>query len=276
MLIMGYDLSAVLSQALPYTNITIVQLLTALIILIVGWVMIKIIVKIFKGRLEKTKIPELMLEFLARFLSVLLYVMIILLAVEALGFSVNSVFLGLSAIIGLVLGFGMQDTIGNLIAGVWIAALRPIDKDEVVDIDGKTGKVEAVGIMATELLTYDNVFITIPNNLVWGRPIINFTRMPTRRVDVAVGISYGSEVDNAVSVAMNFMKEHSMVMKDPAPAVVTTELADSSVNFQLRAWVNTKDYWTVKNDLTNGILNAFKKEGVEIPFPQVDIHMKKE
>lgn len=133
----------------------------------------------------------------------------------------------------------------------------------------------AVGILATELLTYDNVFITIPNNLVWGSPLINFTRMPTRRVDVGVGISYGSDVDKAVSVAMNLMKENDMVLKDPPSAVVTTELADSSVNLQLRAWVNTGDYWATKNGLTNGILNAFRREGVEIPFPQMDVNLKK-
>ncbi|MDY6966511.1 MAG: mechanosensitive ion channel [Halobacteriota archaeon] len=171
-------------------------------------------------------------EFLARFLSVLLYMMVILLAVGALGFSVNSVVLGLSAIIGLVLAFGMQETLGNLVAGVWIGALRPLD--EVVDINGMTGKVTAVGIMAAELLTYDNAFITIPNNLVLGAPIINYTRMPTIRVDVAVGISYDSDVTNAVSVAMNLIKEHKMVLDNPASAVVTTELADSSVNLQLK------------------------------------------
>ncbi|MDY6931852.1 MAG: mechanosensitive ion channel family protein, partial [Halobacteriota archaeon] len=207
--------------------------------------------------------------------SVLLYAMVILLAVGALGFEVNSVFLGLSAIIGLILGFGMQETIGNLIAGVWIAALRPIDKDEVVDINGIMGKVSAVGILATELLAFDNKFITIPNNLVWGSPIINYTRMPTRRVDVNVGISYSSDVSKAVSIASGLMKANSMVMDDPAPAVMTIELADSSVNLQLRAWSSTDDYWTVKNDLTNGILKAFREQGVEIPFPQMDVHLDK-
>jgi len=271
------NLDVLVSQNIPYTDIIIAQLLTALMILIVGWTISKIIVSIFKRRLGNTKLPELIAEFLASFLSVLLYVMVILLAVGALGFHVNSVVLGLSAIIGLVLAFGMQETLSNLAAGVWIAIFRPIDKEDVVDISGKTGKVDAIGIMATELLTYDNTFITIPNNLVWGSPMTNYTRMPTRRVDVGVGISYGSDLDKAVKVAMNLMKEHSMVLEDPASAVVTTELADSSVNLQLRAWVNTEDYWTVKNDLTNRILDTFnREEGIEIPYPQMDVHLKKE
>jgi hypothetical protein len=156
----------------------------------------KIIIVLFRKQLGKTKLTELVAELLARFFSVLLYVAVILLAVGALGFSMNSVVLGLSAVIGIILGFGMQDSITNLASGVWIAALRPIDKDEVVE--GKTGKVTAVGLMATEILSYDNKFITIPNKLVWGSPIVNHTRMPTRRVDVAVGISYESDLKKAI------------------------------------------------------------------------------
>jgi len=269
------DLAGLLQQTLPFTHITVFQLLVALIILIAGWVIAKIIVILFRKELEKTKLPELVAELLARFLSALLYVIVIILAVGALGFSINSVVLGLSAVIGIILGLGLQDSITNLASGVWIAALRPIDKDEVVDVNGMIGKVTAVGLMATELLAYDNKFITIPNKLVWGSPIVNFTRMPTRRVDVAVGISYESDLKKAIQVAMNLMKKHSMVLKDPEPAVVTTELADSSVNLQLRAWTQTEDYWTVKFDLTNGILETFnREEGIEIPYPQLDVHLE--
>ena len=105
---------------------------------------------------------------------------------------------------------------------------------------------------------------------------INFTRMPTRRVDVNVGVSYGTDLDRAIPIAMDTMKKHSLVLGDPESVVVVTELADSSVNFQLRAWSKTADYWTVKGDLTKGIFDAFKREGIEIPFPQMDVHMKQE
>jgi len=98
--------------------------------------------------------------------------------------------------------------------------------------------------------------------------------MPTRRVDVSVGVSYSGNLEKAIKVAMDLMKGHALVMADPAPAVVTTELGDSSVNLQLRAWVKTADYWTVNGDLTNGIFNAYKKEGIEIPYPQMDVHLK--
>jgi small conductance mechanosensitive channel len=161
----------------------------------------------------------------------------------------------------------------NLLAGVWLAALRPIDKGEVVKTNGETGTVDAVGMMATEILSFDNKFITIPNKLVWGSVIVNYTRMPTRRVDVDVGVSYGTDLDRAIPIAMDTMKKHSLVLGDPESVVVVTELADSSVNLQLRAWSKTEDYWTVKGDLTKGIFEAFKKEGIEIPFPQMDVHL---
>ena len=263
-----------MEQTIPYTDITVIQILTAIIVIIIGWIAVKIIVAVFKKELGKTKLPELVVEFLARFLSVLLYVVVILLAVSALGITVGSTVLGLSAVIGLILGFGMQDTMTNLLAGVWLAALRPLDKDDVVTTNGMTGKVNAIGMMATELLAYDNKFITLPNKIVWGSAIVNYTRMPTRRVDVDVGVSYGTELDKAIKVAMDLMKNHSLVLADPAPAVVVIELADSSVNFQLRAWSKTEDYWTVKGDLTKGIFEAFKSEGVEIPFPQMDVHLR--
>jgi len=264
----------VLDEPLPYVGVKPIQVITAIAVLIVGYIVAKIVVSMFKKGLKKTKLPELVVEFLARFLSALLYVAVILLAVRALGIEVGSVVLGLSAVIGLILGFGMQDTLTNLAAGVWIAALRPIDMGEVVEVAGKVGKVNAVGIMSTELLTPDNVLITIPNKLVWGNVITNYTRMPTRRVDVNVGVAYGTDLDKAIKIAMNLMQNHPKVLKDPAPTVVITELADSSINLQLRAWAKTEDYWTVKGDLTKGIYEAYMKEGIEIPFPQMDVHIR--
>lgn len=265
-----------LGQTIPYTEITILQVITAITVLVVGWIAVKIIIAVFKKELVKTKLPELVVEFLARFLSALLYVVVILVAVSAVGITVGSVVIGLSAVIGLILGFGMQDTMTNLLAGVWLAALRPIDKDEVVTTNGMTGKVSAIGMMATELLAYDNKLVTLPNKLVWGSPIINFTRLPTRRVDVSVGVSYGTNLEKAISVAIDLMKSHALVLDDPAPAVVVTELADSSVNLQLRMWTKTPDYWTVNFEVTKGIFEAYKREDVEIPFPQMDVHLKQE
>jgi len=263
-----------MDKPLPYVGVTPLQMATAVAILVIGWVVTKILVGTFKRGLKKTKLPELVVEFLSRFLSALLYVAVILLAVSALGIGVGSVVLSISAVIGLILGFGMQDTLTNLAAGVWITALRPFDKGDVVTVAGQTGKVNAVGIMSTELLTPDNTLITIPNKLVWGSVITNYTRMPTRRVSVDVGVAYGTDLDRAIKIAMDIMKGHPKVLNDPEPSVVITALADSSINLQLRAWTKTEDYWAVKGDLTRAIYETYMKEGIEIPFPQMDVHIK--
>lgn len=265
-----------LGGPLPYIGISPMQIIIALVILIVGWLVIKLIVSAFKKSLSKSKLSDLVIEFLGRFFSALLYVALILLAVSALGVQTGSVILGLSAIIGLILGFGLQDTLTNLASGIWIASLKLIDKGEFVKVSGEMGTVSAVGIMATDLLTLDNKLITVPNKLIWNNTITNYTRMATRRADVSVGVAYGTNLDRAVQIAMDLMKDHPSILSDPAPAVVILELGDSSVNLQLRAWAKKEDWWNVFLDLTKGIYEAYDREGIEIPFPQMDVHLKKE
>lgn len=262
-------------EPLPYIGISPMQVIIALIILVVGWVVIKLIVSAFKRSLEKSKLSELVIEFLERFFSALLYVALILLAVSALGVQTGSVIIGLSAIIGLVLGFGMQDTITNLASGIWIASLKLIEKGEFVEVSGETGTVSTVGIMATDLLTLNNKLITVPNKLIWNNTITIYNRMPTRRADVSVGVAYGTDLDRAVQIAMDLMKNHPKVLSDPVPAVVILELGDSSINLQLRAWAKKEDWWNVFLDLTKEVYEAYNREGIEIPFPQMDVHLKK-
>jgi small-conductance mechanosensitive channel len=265
----------ILEYKLPFVNVTIFKILMFVIVLLVGFAIVKIIVKIFQGSMKKQKLPALVIEFLGRLIGALANIAVLLFALGILGFDVDSVVLGLSAIIGLILAFGLSESFHNFFAGVWLAALRPIDKDEVVSVSGVTGKVSAVGMMATEFHTPDNKFITVPNKLVFGSPIENMSRMPTRRVDVDVGIAYGSSIEKAIRIAMRILRKHPKVLKDPAPSVATTELADSSINLQLRPWTKTDDYWGVKDDVTISIHDEYLKAGIEIPFPQLDVHMVK-
>jgi small-conductance mechanosensitive channel len=265
----------IMGQVIPYTEITVSRFFFAIILLLLGFIISKYIVHIFKRGIQKTRIPDLTIQFLTHFLSILLYVIVILVFLKSLNFDVDSYIVGISAVIGLVLGMGMQDTFTNLTAGICVAAIRPIDKGEMVIVNEQTGKVKSVGVMSTELLTLDNQLITIPNKLVWGSSIVNMTRMPTRRVSVDVGVSYSSDLEKAIGIALNLMKTHPLVLPEPEPAVVTTELANSAINLQLRAWAKTGDMGTVKNNLTTGVLNAYTKEGIEIPFPQMDINIKR-
>lgn len=253
----------ILAFKVPYTELQLSQLLFAFVILIVGIFAAGILSGAFQKGLKKTKLPDLVTEFLMRFIRALLYVAVLLAFVSALGIDMSSVVLSLSAVLGLILGFGMQDSMNNMAAGVWIASLRPMDKGDSVTVNGFSGQVNAIGIMATEILTPDNQIILIPNKLVWGSPIINVTRMPTRRVSIDVKVTNGTDIGKAVNVAMELLKGHGKVLKDPAPAVVSTDIAGSNVILQLRAWTNTQDLGSVKNDLTIGIHDAFNKEGIK-------------
>ncbi len=264
----------IMEQIIPYTGITVSRLTFAIIVLVLGFLISKYIIRILRREMQKTKIPDLTVQFLTHFLSILFYVIISLVFLKSLSFDVDSYIVGISAVIGLVLGLGMQDTLTNLTAGISIAAIRPIDMGETVTVNGQTGKVRSVGIMSTELLTPDNQLITVPNKLVWGSSIVNMTRMPMRRVSVDVGISYSSDLEKAIGIALNIMKKHPLILQGPEPTVVTTELANSSINLQLRAWAKTVDIGTVKNNLTAGIFEAYNREGIEIPFPQMDVNIK--
>jgi len=262
-----------LGYTLPYLNVRIFDILVAAIVLVVGFFVVKLVVHYFKKSMKKTKLPSLVIQFLGRFLSAIFYIVVILLAVSLVGVDVGSVVLGFSAVLGLILGFGLQDTMNNVFSGVWIAALRPLDKDERVEVQGQEGIVTEVGLMATELLKPDNTRITIPNKLIWDEPIINYSRMPERRIDVPVGISYDGDVDKAVEVALDFLRDHEEVLDEPEPQVSVTDLGDSSVNLMLKGWTDKEKYWRVRFNLTEGIFKAYNEADIEIPYPQRDVHV---
>jgi len=262
-----------LGTTLPYIGVRIFDLLVAALILVVGLFLVKLVVYSFKKSLKKSNLPSLVIEFLGRFLSAIFYIVVLLLAVSIVGVDVGSVVLGFSAVLGLILGFGLQDTMNNVFSGVWIAALRPLDMDERVEVQGQEGIVTSVGLMATELLKPDNTRITIPNKLIWDEPIINYSRMPERRIDIPVGISYDGDVDKAVKVALEFLGSHEDILDQPEPQVSVTDLGDSSVNLMLKGWTDKEKYWQVRFDLTKGIFKAYNEADIEIPYPQRDIHI---
>ncbi|MEF8834721.1 MAG: mechanosensitive ion channel family protein [Candidatus Thermoplasmatota archaeon] len=265
-----------LGSTLPYLGVRIFDLLVSALILVIGFFLVKLVVHFFRKSLKKSKLPSLVIEFLSRFLSTIFYVVVLLMAISVVGVDVGSVVLGFSAVLGLVLGFGLQDTMNNIFSGVWIAALRPLDIDERVKVQGEEGIVTSVGLMATELLKLDNTRVTIPNKLIWDEPIINYSRMPERRIDIPVGISYDGDVDKAVEVALDFLKDHEEVLDEPEPQVSVTDLGDSSVNLMLKGWTDKDKYWQVKFNLTEGIFKAYTESDIEIPYPQRDIHIDEE
>ncbi|WNY26583.1 mechanosensitive ion channel family protein [Methanolapillus ohkumae] len=247
-----------LETPIPYTDLVVADFVFALIVLIAGFIIARVIISIFKRSAGKTRLPELIVALLVQLLTILLYVGILLAVVSTLGVSVSSVILGLSAVIGLILGFGLQDTLNNLAAGIWIAVLGPFKVNDNVTIAGQNGAVKTIGIMATELVTADNVFIMIPNKMIWNSPIINATKLPTRRFDLTMTFKLVNNSEGTIKAVMDVLNKNPAILKIPEPKIYISNITDASVDLQIRAWVSYENYATIVNILKEELLIEFE------------------
>ncbi|MFO7759713.1 MAG: mechanosensitive ion channel family protein [Roseovarius sp.] len=197
----------------------------------------------------------------------------LMVVLAALGVNVTPLF----ALVGgasFIIAFAMQDTLGNLAAGLMIMINRPFDEGDYVNIGGKGGTVSKVSVVSTTISTPDNQQIVIPNSKVWGDVIINVTASDTRRIDMVFGIGYEDSIEKAQEVLENVLYEHPDVLTDPAPIVRVNQLAESSVNFIVRPWVRAENYWEVYWDLTAKVKERFDANGLTIPFPQTEMRIR--
>ncbi|MGI9321535.1 MAG: mechanosensitive ion channel family protein, partial [Thiogranum sp.] len=174
---------------------------------------------------------------------------------------------------GFVIAFALQDSLGNFASGILIMVFKPFDVGDLVEVGGVLGKVKSMNLLSVLVHTPDNKAVIIPNNNVWSGSITNVTGTSTRRVDLIFGIGYDDDIEKAQGILEAVVSEHPLILKDPEPVVSVHELADSSVNFVCRPWVQTADYWEVYWDLTRSVKQHFDKQGVSIPFPQRDVHV---
>jgi len=196
----------------------------------------------------------------------------ILIALAQVGISLGPLLAGLG-IAGFIIGFAMQDALSNFASGMLILFYRPFDVGDTVEAGGVRGKVRSMSLVNTTIMTFDNQALVVPNNLIWGSVIKNVTAQRTRRVDLTFGISYGDDILNAERVFREIVTAHEKVLDSPEPMIHVNELGDSSVNFIVRPWVRTEDYWDVYWDITRDVKLRLDKEGISIPFPQRDVHV---
>lgn len=174
---------------------------------------------------------------------------------------------------GFVVAFALQNTLSNFASGLMIMFYRPFDVGDLVDVSGVLGKVSSMTFVSTTIMTPDNKLMVVPNNAIWNNIITNVTGSHIRRVDLVFGIGYSDDIDQAQAVLEKILSDHTLVLNDPEPQVHIHELGDSSVNFVVRPWVNTDDYWGVYWDVTRKVKEQFDAEGISIPFPQRDVHL---
>lgn len=270
------DISSILSMKIPLTDITIGSLIVAIIILIVGYIAVALIIRYIRRTMNKANMQEILIEFVSRIAKILLLIVILIIAIGVLGFDIGTGLVSISVVFGFVIGFAFQDILGDLAAGFMIALTKPFRSGDFVEAAGIAGSIKHVGISNTTMTTYDNKKVMIPNSKVWGDAITNYTALNTRLVDITVGIGYDDDIGKAMKIASDILNNHELVLDDPAPMVATNELGDSSVNLIVRPWVKTSDYWTVKRGLMKQIKEAFDKAGINIPYPQTDVHLFKE
>ena len=267
--IAGYGLE----EPLPLIGISLWNIILFIAVLIIGIIVVRIVTSALKKWMIKTKMAEILAEFTTRVLRMIFYVFVIGTALGFLGVEIGAALISISVVLGFVLGFALGDTLSNIASGFMVAVTKPFKAGDYVTTNGESGVIRNVGISVTELDTVDNKRVIIPNKLVWGGNITNYTRHPTRRVDMEMGVSYEDDLDKVIKTTMGLLKADKRVLTEPEPQVAVKEMADSAVVLVIRPWVKTKDYWNFFFDFQKAIKQKYDKEGISIPFPQRDVHL---
>ena len=274
------DLQTLMAQATDWATDRDggVRLLIDVAVIVAAFFVLLIVARLIRRVARKWfgGVPNLS-KLLQGFLSMVVYWVVLsvgfLVVLSAIGVDVSPVF-ALFGGAAFIFAFALQDTLGNLAAGLMIMINRPFDEGDYVDIAGTAGTVQSVTAASTTVTTPDNQVIVIPNSKVWGNIITNVTTSETRRVDLVFGVSYEDDLQKVHDVLTRVVESHPLTLKDPAPVIRVHELADSSVNFICRPWVKGGDYWGVYWDLMRQVKEAFDAEGISIPYPQQDVHVK--
>jgi small conductance mechanosensitive channel len=244
----------------------------ALAIFIVGRWIARWLTNMVRKVMTKSSMDEMLINFLGNIVYMVLLLAVVMAALDHLGIQTTSL-LAVFGAAGLAVGLALKDSLSNFSSGVMIILFRPFKVGDFIEAGGATGVVEEVRIFATIMKTGDNREIIVPNSQIYSGTIINYSAKATRRIDLVFGIGYGDDIAKAKQIMDDIMKQDERILADPAPAVAVGELADSSVNFNVRPWVNSGDYWPVRADLLEKIKLAFDANGISIPYPQQDVHM---
>lgn len=249
-----------------------IRIVMAILVFYIGRMIARMIIKLIKKVMERSSVDAMLIKFLADMAYAVLLVAVVIAALDQLGVNTTSLLAILGAA-GLAIGLALKDSLSNFAAGVMLIMFRPFKAGDFIEAGGTSGTVDTVNIFNTVLKTGDNREITIPNSGIYGGMITNFSARSTRRIDLVIGIGYDDDLGKARDLIGAVIADDDRILKDPAPAISLAELADSSVNLNVRPWVNSADYWGVRSDLLENIKNAFDTNGVSFPYPQQDVHM---
>jgi small conductance mechanosensitive channel len=268
-------MSETVSQISLFLTTYGMQVIGAVIILILGRIAAGIGRKLIKRLLIKAKTDKAVVSFVANLTYFLILTFAVLAALAKFGIQTAS-FVAILGAAGFAIGFALQGSLANFAAGVLILVLRPFKTGDYIEGAGVAGIVKDIELFNTILATLDNIKIMVPNGKLFGNVIKNMSAYDTRRIDLVIGIGYGSSIAKAVEVLQELMKQEARILSDPAPQIAVLELADSSVNLLVRPWARREHFWAVRCDLLRTIKESFDEHGIEIPFPQHVVHMVSE
>lgn len=251
------------------------KIILALLVFVIGRWIAKLLTKTLQKVMQKGKVDQMLVSFLGNIVYSALLAVIILAALEQLGVNTTSALAILGAA-GLAVGLALKDSLTSFAAGVMLIIFRPFKLGDFVEAGGVAGVVEEIRIFHTVFKTGDNREVTMPNAQIYGGTIINFSARETRRIDLVIGIGYGDDIKKARDLINQVLDADATILKDPAPTVMLLELGASSVDFAVRPWVKSGDYWTTRAAVLEAIKSTFDREGISIPYPQQDIHLFKE
>ena len=248
------------------------KIVAAIIVLIVGRWTAKAISKLVKRLLTKRNVDPTLISFVGNLAYIALLTFVVIAALAQLGIQTTS-FIVIIGAAGLAVGLALQGALANFAAGFLMIIFRPFKTGHYIEGAGVAGVVEEIHVFTTQLRTPDNKTVIIPNAKLMGDNIINYSAKETRRVDLLIGVSYTDDLQKVRKVLQGILEKDDRVLNDPAPMIAVKEFADSSVNFVVRAWVKTENYWDVYFDTTENVKKRFDAEGISIPFPQQDVHL---
>lgn len=263
-------MNKITEQFLQYIEVNAPKFLSVLIIVVVGIVIIKLLVKIIKTTFTKSKVDPTCHKFITSLIKILLYLLLFIIALTKLEVPMTSIIAVLS-VAGLAVSLAVQSSLSNLASGFILLFSKPFKVGDFIEVGGVSGTVRYINILQTKLLTFDNKAIYIPNGQVFEDKIVNYSNQDTRRLDLTVSISYKDDFEKAKSIIASIVEKHELALAEPAPLIRVCELSSHSVNIALKVWVNKEDYWSLNFDLLEMIKKAFDDNGITIPFNQLDV-----
>ncbi|MDH3342368.1 MAG: mechanosensitive ion channel [Gammaproteobacteria bacterium] len=251
-----------------------INITMAIIIFVVGKFATGIVSRLLKKIMSKAKFDNILINFISSIIKTILLLFVVVASLNQLGVDTTSL-IALIGAAGLAIGLSLQSTLQNLAAGVMLIVFRPFKDGDFIDAGGVMGTVEKINIFNTVMRTGDNREIIVPNGSIYGGTITNYSARETRRVDMVFGIGYNDDLRKAKDIIKGILDTDERILSEPEPLVAVAELADSSVNFNVRPWCKSGDYWNVYFDTHENIKLAFDEAGISIPYPQMDVHMNK-